>query len=367
MIGRDELLFAALATVFIILVAAALVVLVRQRKPEARRATPYVEGLKALIDGRRDDAQRNLEQAVRSGAAPPDGYIRLGELMRVRGEANKALQIHKNLTVHTELTSAEHVDLSINIAEDYAALGQPKQAIETLQQAIKKRGVRAPAAFFVLARELDRTGDIDGAYDQLRDLKKLGATGDHQIASYLAAAARRKLGEDKTSEAKKLLQRALKHDENSADALLVLGNFEDAQGHSEAAATHWRQAAKLSPDVSRIALSHLERVLFQSGRFGDVGEVYRDILEARPDDEYATLSLASFYRKQGREDDALQLLEEFRSGKPDSVGATMLLTSIYANREDRSAVEKFAEEFAPSGTGELSNFDFESLRPAVGV
>ena len=60
-------------------------------------------------------------------------------------------------------------------------------------------------------------------------------------------------------------------------------------------------------------------------------EIYRQVVAARTDDEGATLSLASFLRKQGRDEEATQLLEEFYDRHPMSVGAMVLLVSLYFN------------------------------------
>jgi lipopolysaccharide biosynthesis regulator YciM len=84
--------------------------------------------------------------------------------------------------------------------------------------------------------------------------------------------------------------------------------------------------------------------MFQRGRFSEVEQVYAEVLDVRPWDEYATLSLAAFYKKQGRGEEAIDFLEEFRSMHSESVGATLLLTSLYATQKDADTLEKFLDE-----------------------
>jgi len=93
-------------------------VLRRQRNRGTRIISPYVEGLTHLISGDTGAAYDRLQSAVRSGNAPADAYIRLGRLLRERGDAGKALQIHKGLTVKADLTRSEKLDLFVKIAED---------------------------------------------------------------------------------------------------------------------------------------------------------------------------------------------------------------------------------------------------------
>jgi len=145
-------------------------------------------------------------------------------------------------------------------------------------------------------------------------------------------------------EARKILHRALKHDSDSPAARVALGNIEDQLGEQEAALQNWKHAALASPELAPEALKNLERVMFQRGTFGEIERVYRAVLEARPWDEYATLALASFYRKQGRGADAVDFLEEFRSSHPESIGTTLSLTSLYATQGDQDFLERFLED-----------------------
>ena len=64
-------------------------------------------------------------------------------------------------------------------------------------------------------------------------------------------------------------------------------------------------------------------------------------IEIVSEDEAATLSLALFYKKQGREQDALHLLEEFTADAPASLGAAVLLASLYSNFGEAETLESF--------------------------
>jgi lipopolysaccharide biosynthesis regulator YciM len=89
--------------------------------------------------------------------------------------------------------------------------------------------------------------------------------------------------------------------------------------------------------------------LFNEGRFSELEQINLDILARRPGDETASLALAQFYQKQGRQDDALQLLEDFCDGPRSSLGISVLLTSIYAQRGDSDRVESFLNKMISRG------------------
>jgi lipopolysaccharide biosynthesis regulator YciM len=337
-------------TVLLIGVAAVVVVaaiglsLWWRRKPEPPE-NPYVEALTLLVDGERTRAFEKLQAAVRSGFAPTDAYIRLGKMLRENGDVSKALQIHKSLTVKSDLTRDEKIELFVNIAEDYSRLGRPDQAVSVLESAVRSLNLRDGPVYSILARESHRLGRTEDAYRYLRDLKKVDTIGDREIALYLATAgAEMAKDPEKLKDARRTLHRAVKHDEDCAPAHLALGDVEERDNNEAGAIEHWRRAAVLSPKLSRSALNRLGKLLFERGTFSEIERVYREVLEARPDDEYATLSLASFYRKQGRIEDAIEMLEEYRASHPRSVESTLLLTGMYAASRDTATLERFLDE-----------------------
>jgi lipopolysaccharide biosynthesis regulator YciM len=334
-----------LIAVAVLLIAVVAVVARRRGRRSEALHNPYIEALMLLIDGDRAAAFERLQTVVKSGSAPTDAYIRLGELLRERGDAGKALQIHKSLTVKTDLTRDEKVALFGNIAEDYAVLGRSDQAVTVLETALHKMSLRDATMYSILARECHHLGRVEEAYTYLRELRKLDVIGEREIALYLATVGADMAADPaKVKDAKRTLHRALKHDPDCAPAQMALGDAEERDHERQHAVDHWRRAAVLSADLSRPALLRLEKVMFDRGNFNDMGRVYREILDARPDDEWATLSLASFFKKQGRIEDAIGMLADYQAAHPHSIEATLLLTSMYAAARDTDALEKFLDE-----------------------
>jgi lipopolysaccharide biosynthesis regulator YciM len=216
-----NILYYVIGAVFLLLIIAAFVVLRKKRQPQ-RPHNPYVEALKLLIDGEQKEAFARLQESIRSGFAPTDAYIRLGTMLRDAGDPVKALQIHKSLTVKTDLTRKEKLELFLNLALDYSALGKSKQAVNVLETALKKMHLKEPAVFSVLAKEYHLLGSIEAAYNQLKEMAKLGVIGDRELSLYLSSAGEQMFDDSNEKEARKLLNRALKHHPENAAALLIL-------------------------------------------------------------------------------------------------------------------------------------------------
>ncbi len=315
----------------------------RQERVVERVADPYIEGLKLMIDGRGEEAFLRLQQAIVAGTAPTDAYIRIGKMLRERGDAARAVQIHRSLTVKSDLTRQERIDVFVNLAEDYVALGRADRALESVETAMRRTGLRDPALIGLAARACHSLERTEEAYEYFKELKKAGGIGNREIALYLASVSEGENEKGRTRDARKTLIRALRHDPECAPALLALGRLEEKAGEMGAAIRYWRHAATISPELAPVALRSLERALYQKGTFNDIEAVYRDVLDSRPGDEHAALALASFYRKQGRTGDALHLMEDYGHSHPGSVASTVLLSSLYASRGDSDELEDFLD------------------------
>jgi lipopolysaccharide biosynthesis regulator YciM len=314
----------------------------RERQVE-RISDPYAEALRMLADGKGGDAFVKLQQAVIAGSAPPDAYVRIGRMLRERGDAERALQVHRSLTVKSDLTHRERVDIFANVAEDLLALSQPERALRTIETAMRDLNERDAALLEIGMRATHALGRSEETYEYLKELRKSGGVGEREMALYLVSIAEADVAKGRTRDARRTLSRALRHDAECGPALLALGGLEDVAGDGESAIRHWRNAARVSPELAPAALSNLERVFYQRGTFNEIETVYRDVLEARATDEHAALALASFYRKQGRTEAAIALLDEHLHANPGATAGTVMLTALHALHGDQSDLERIVD------------------------
>ena len=338
------------ATLFLAGVAGALFALAlswvlrgRHERPVERVSEPYADALRLLADEKPAEAFVKLQQAVIAGHAPADAYVRIGRMLRERGDSERALQIHRSLTVKSDLTHQERVAVFANVAEDHLALSQPERALRAIELSMRQVNDRDPTLLAIGMRASHALGRSEEAYEYLKELRKAGGVGEREMALYLVSIAEGDVEKGRTRDARRTLSRALRHDTECAPALLALGGLEESAGDIDTAIRHWRSAARLSPELAPAALAHLERVMYQRGTFNEIETVYRDVLDARPGDESAAVALASFYRKQGRTDAAISLLEEHTHANPDSLVGTVLLTAMHAIRGDEDELERIVD------------------------
>ena len=84
----------------------------------------YYAGLRAMISGDSESAFQRFKESVLEDSQNVDAYLRIGDLLRDRGQAQRALSIHQDLASRGGLSQEESLSIRRAITEDQLALGQ---------------------------------------------------------------------------------------------------------------------------------------------------------------------------------------------------------------------------------------------------
>ncbi len=293
-----------------------------------------------------DAALESLRRTVQSPHAPPDAYIKLGNLLRARGDAPAALQVHRSLTVRRDLNPHEREATLRALADDHRALGQHAETLAALQQLAAMR--RDADVLTELARELLLQDQYDEAATTIREAARVATgIGRSEIAAFLAAAAAQCLRQGQAPDAKRLLQQSLKEDDACPRALAQLGDIAMAEGDHESALYYWQKLVFAGTSASAGAHEKLERVYFELGKFSDIERVYAQILESRPRDLETLHAAARIALKKGEAEDAERLLRRALDANPASHTAFYLLAGLWLDEgKTRDLRELLAEHAA---------------------
>jgi lipopolysaccharide biosynthesis regulator YciM len=283
-------------------------VLLQRRKRGRKRRSRYIDALYALIEGRREDAFDLLTQAVKSGEEAVDAYIQLGDLMREKGQAEKALQLHRGLTVRKGLAYEDEKAIQLSIAADLAALGRIDRAVAALETVRRKK--KDGDVLSALHRLYHRQGDFNTAYSILRELSKIDdLVTPRRRADYLTSVACSLIESEDGDAAGKYLDRARKEDRTCPGALYLSGGLAMDRGDLDKAVRTWEDLLMIDmgyfPEVS----AKLEKALFESGRFDELEGILSRLLERHPGDSLLLSALAGFYSKKGELSRGIALLE----------------------------------------------------------
>jgi lipopolysaccharide biosynthesis regulator YciM len=299
-----------------------------------RAETPYQRGLHALLAGRRDEALEAFADTVQQDSSNIDAYIHLGNLLRERGEAERALELHKKLIARASRTAAQDRAVREALVLDWIAVGRPAEAVEQAL-AIRERERKNGNGLPLLLQAYEAGGEWDRAYEVRVELAR--AKGDRDpaaLARYRSAVGEIHLRHERLDEAMRHFKAALKLDRDHPVALLRLGDIFYETNHPERAMSLWKGLAAAHPTLAHLVLERLEVSYFERGRFGEMAQLYEEMLQRNPRDARVLLALARMHVKRDDLPEAARAAREALEWDPSSLETRLLLVDIHRRTGD---------------------------------
>ena len=327
-------------------------VLLGRRRLE-REQTPYVDALDALLSGDRKGALEKLRAAVRVDSQNVDAYLKLGNLLREEGDIDRAVKVHKSLTVRS-LSPAQRREVLKALASDYLAAGKYSQA-RHLVETVLSHNRKELWALEMLLTICEERGQWDTAFDVVKQIQQLRGKDDRELLGLYKVYAGQALdaaGEHHRARLK--YKEAIRIDARCTPAYLSLGDSYAAERRLDDAITFWRKLMESVPEHAYLSFPRLERAHFELGDFSSMAHIYEDLIERRPGDLRSLFALANIMEKMGKSDEAVRLCRRALELDPDSQQARRCLVTCYhATGDDSRAVEYALELAERSASGVL--------------
>ena len=301
-------------------------------KPE----TPFRHGLDALVRGDTDGALLAFAETVEMDTDNVEAYLHIGNILRDRGEASRALRIHRELTVRSGATPAQERAIHESLVLDLIALGRPAEAIDEAQE-LRERDKKNRRALELLLRAYEAAGEWDRAFEARSELQRTnGGREPYALARYRSAAGETFLREGKAREAERQFKSALRLDKDHPAALLRLGDICFDRDHKERAVVLWKGLARTHPHLAHLVLERLETAYFERGRMSEMALAYEELLARTPQDARLHLALARMHVKKGDLPEAARVLGRTLEIDPGFLPARLLLVTVHRRLGDVS-------------------------------
>ncbi len=212
----------------------------------------YFKGLNFLLNEQPDQA---LEALIEAGKQHPEAIelqFALGSLFRRRGEVDRALRVHKELSERSGLTGQQQAAALYETALDYHRSGLLDHAEQILCALLEKHAGSESQHMQVLKLLLDiyeqernwrRAIDIARMLDS--DVPQLKRQYGNKIANFLCESAIESHASNHAAEAWQLLDRALAENSHCVRANLLRGEWLALeQKHQDAIATWYKIAVQ---------------------------------------------------------------------------------------------------------------------------
>lgn len=286
--------------------------------------------LLALLDRDLGEAEKLLARAVRAHDGAIEPYLALGRLYRMRGQVGRAIQLHQNQLLRSEL-DAEQTTLALaDLAADFRQGGFQRRAIASYEEVLERspRHVAALRALMALRAE---TRDFEGAIELCRRLAKLeGLDPRSTEAALRVEMAEAAAAEGRSEEARKALKRALRGDPGSARGWLALGALEAERGRDRAALAAWSKVPDADRRQGPLVYPRLAACYAALDRPRDFESHLRGLIDAQPEDVHARLALARALAARGDSTAAIAVLRELVALQPDELEPRSALLRLRA-------------------------------------
>ena len=308
----------------------------------ALEESPYNLGLNALIAGDRDGAMRQLTQAVRDDPRNVDAYVKLGNILRERGQVRQAIQIHRELLVKRKLPPSVRSETIKNLARDLATAGRWREVLEHL--GTLPRSERSDPFVLAMTRDAyEAAGDLDKAAQTHKDLVKVGAAeGQPSLGVYRAHLGLVAMSRGETRMAKGEFQAAVKDDSDAALAYAYLGDIAVLEEDTERAVAYWMRLISERPNCAHVVFERLEKAYFEMGDFGRMMGIYEELVAKSPSNVEALAGLARMLERKGAVDEAIRVAGEAIKHEGDTFAGHKQLVEILMRHERYEEAAKAA-------------------------
>ncbi len=208
-----------------------------RRKVSPTVSANYFTGLNYLLNEEPDRAVSTFVEELEVNGDTLETHLALGNLLRRRGEIDKAIIVHKNILKNNAITPDDSRLVQLELARDYLLAGLLDRSEELLMDMIAKSGPLKNESRKLLLEIFEQGKEWRKAIE-IAEMLATGTETEHfeeAISQYHCELAEVYLASNRFDDARSALSDAMGHDARNARVSLLVGNLEFKQGNYEEA------------------------------------------------------------------------------------------------------------------------------------
>jgi lipopolysaccharide biosynthesis regulator YciM len=305
----------------------------RRSRPRETAKESYMEGLRLLTNGDEQTAFIKFRQAVDQDTNNIDAYLKMGDIFRNRGFVEKALQVHRELTMRRDIPQDIETEINKSLVLDYIKGGKKDKAYEILNKIVKNVSSRYWASeqlleLFIKDQKWKEACDI---YEDI--LKKGSHDGHIRLANLKILFGRSIHDGEEYHKARIVYKEALSLNKDNPLSYLYIAESYLEEKRIEDGLEFLKKLCDDVPIYAHLAFPLIEETLFQLGRYGEVEDIYRNILSHNANNNSAKIALAGILEKKGELSSAEGLLKSALDSDPTNSLAALRLVNIMASKD----------------------------------
>ncbi len=315
----------------------------RRAKADGRRASSihYILGLDLLASRQVDRAVVELTRAARENTEATEIYLILGNLLREKGQLERAIQIHQSILHRPGLPSSEKAHALLSLGMDFKRAGFRDRAMDTFREVVALEPKNA-YALVNLVRIHEEEQEWEKALSLQEELSKVTGADDSTIRAFLYdQIGQAASGAGDEAKATRAFEESIRIGPGVAPAYLHYGDLLERGGRPEEAEAQWSRLAREIPPHAHFAFERLQRVRAKLGKSDSMEKLYQDVIREDEGDWRGRIALSRMRRSQERFEDAFELLLEAVRRNPHALAVHIEIWGLLG-ADERSATARLA-------------------------
>lgn len=226
----------------------------RLRDIEHPLTRAYRTGINYLLDAKTDKAIETVVRILEQDSEPLETHIALGNLFRRRGEVEKAIELHKKLTLEPGVSGQQKDKANYELGMDYMRAGLFDRA-ESIFVALSGTKSHGRVASQHLLQIYQQQKDWHKAIESVRELRRQVRPRHGETAAYFyCELAEEAMSLHRLKDARDYLASALDDDPSCVRASMAKGRLELGNGEDKQALNTLKSVELQNPDYLPVVL-----------------------------------------------------------------------------------------------------------------
>lgn len=306
-----------------------------------RKIDPFEKILIAQIP---EIEEKMLKELVQVDPTNVIACVRLGNLLREKGDYTNALKLHRSVLGEPVLPDFKK-EIYISLIKDCIRAKKNKLALPFLKELHKLISKDYKIIEFIYSsyEELECWEEAIEFKKKMLALK--GESDNRGLAILYAVWGNSLITAGDKDKGIKQLKEALTLDKMCLPALLLLGEFYYESGEEAKGVELWQQIIDNLPEYAFIAFEKIEKAYYTGHQYSNLISLYTSFLARHPDNTRILLRLAEMYEKMGEDAEAMDLLERANEIDPSNTVIMKMLFKFYYKGKKYEDMFKKGNEF----------------------
>lgn len=296
----------------------------------------YILGLDFLASRQVDRAIRELTLAARANTDASEIYLIVGNLLREKGQLERAIQVHQSVIHRPGLSRAERAHALLCLGMDFKRAGFHQRALDTLQRVIDIDPDNTYALSH-LVKIYEAEQHWERALETQEKLLQVTGETDPTVRAFLHdQIGQAALRAGTTRLAARAFEDAVRIAPHVPPPYLHHGDMLESQGQLERAEAKWLALAHGYPQLAHLVFDRLERVRTKFGRHETMAELYESVIENDDNDWRAHVALARLRADPETKDEAFDLLMSAVRANPHALAVHLEVWRSLVDDDERA-------------------------------